>query len=84
MRSDNFLWTRAAINTVFHTERRLCAVIYTHLEVMIFMTKQNISNALIAMLTPLFAPPAQSMAVTAVPRANISISVIAGRLVMPM
>ena len=36
------------------------------------------------MLTPLFAPPAQSMAVTAVPRANISISVIAGRLVMPM
>ena len=25
----------------FHTERRLCAVIYTHLEVMIFMTKQK-------------------------------------------
>lgn len=44
----------------------------------------SLEDALIAMLTPLFAPPAQSMAVTAVPRANISISVIAGRLVMPM
>ena len=41
MRSDNFLWTGLQLTLFFHTERRLCAVIYTHLEVMIFMTKQK-------------------------------------------